>query len=343
MRLDTDRVGMRNLVSPLGVRAAMSRPPSGLPARRRIPSSALAAGVLVGLLAVACGSPAATPSPTSAGASASPPGSPTSSPSSQPSTTGTIDHKTGATDVILRVESGGGFVPIDFLATQAPTFTLFGDGVVVFQPKVDQVPPPDPDGIAKGVPWRTAKLDEDQIQELLEFALGAGGLGSARESYRDNGIADAPNTIFTVHAGGIDKTVTVNALSEEAQPGPDALARSGFWKLASRLGDFDEGGRVSTDVYSPAGFRGVLIEREAQPEVEPRTWPWTAIQLADFKPGPEDGSGPTTFPHRTLTTAEASELKLAGIEGGVQGIAIRGSDGKVYGLILRPLLPDETE
>lgn len=322
----------------------MSRRPFTLPARRRSPSSALAAGALVGLLTVACAGPAATPSPTSAGGSSPPPGSPTSSPSSpssQPSTTGAIEHKTGATDVVLRIESGGGFVPIDFLATQAPSFTLFGDGVVVFQPNVDQVPPPDPDGIAKGVPWRTAKLDEDQIQELLEFALGAGGLGSARETYVDNGIADAPNTIFTIHAGGIDKTVTVNALSEEAQPGPDALARGAFWKLASRLSDFDEGGRVPTDVYTPAGYRGVLIEREPQPGVEPRTWPWSSIQLSDFKPGPEDGSGPTTFPHRTLTPTEVSELQLDGIEGGVQGIAIKGSDGKVYGLVLRPLLPDD--
>ena len=167
------------------------------------------------------------------------------------------------------------------------------------------------------------------------------GIGSARDSYVDNGIADAPNTIFTIHAGGIDKTVTVNALSEESQPGPDALARSAFWKLASRLSDFDEGGRVPTDAYTPARYRGVLIEREAQPGVEPRTWPWSSIQLSDFKPGPEDGSGPTTFPHRTLTPTEVSELNLDAIEGGVQGIAIKGSDGKVYGLVLRPLLPDE--
>jgi hypothetical protein len=245
--------------------------------------------------------------------------------------------------VILRVESGGGFVPIDFLATQAPTFTLYGNGVVVFQPKVETFPQPDANGVTKGVPWRTAKLDEGQVQELLEFALGPGGLGTARETYVEGGIADAPSTIFTVHAGGIDKTVTVNALGEQPQAGPDALARTAFFKLASRLQDFDEGGRIATDVYTPDRFRGVLIERDAQPGVEPAAWPWADIPFAEFKEGPQDGSGPTTFPHRTLSAAEAGALKLDDIAGGVQGIALKAPNGKVYGLILRPLLAEETE
>jgi hypothetical protein len=87
----------------------------------------------------------------------------------------------------------------------------------------------------------------------------------------------------------------------------------------------------------------VLLEREAQPGVNPMAWPWASIPQSEFKPGPDDGSGPTTFPHRTLTASEAGGLELDGIEGGVQGIAIKGSDGKVYGLVLRPLLADETE
>lgn len=321
----------------------MSTPDPAMPAPRRAPRIAAAAATLA-LIVVACNSPASTPRASgSPGPSTPASGSAAPSPSAQPSTTGAIEHKTGAGDLILRVESGGGFVPIDFLATQAPTFSLYGNGVVVFQPKLEQFPQPDANGVVKGVPWRTATLDESQVQELLEFALGPGGLGAARETYIEGGIADAPNTIFTVHAGGIDKTVTINALSEEPRPGADALARAAFWKLAARLSDFDQGGRIATDVYSPDRFRGVLIEREAQPGVEPLAWPWPAIPFAEFKKGPDDGSGPTTFPHRTLSAAEAGALKLDGIEGGVQGIAVKGGDGKVYGLVLRPLLAEETE
>jgi hypothetical protein len=344
VRHGTEDWRARNRVAPDGVSAAMSIPTSPLPARRRTGRLAGLASALATVVVVACNSPSTPPSATSSpGSSAGPPSSASPGPSSAPSTTGAIEHETGATDVVLRIESGGGFVPIDFLATQAPTFTLFGNGVVVFQPRVDRSPEPDANGVVKGTPWRTATLDEGQIQELLEFALGPGGLGGARDSYIEGGIADAPNTIFTVHAGGIDKTVTINALSEEPRPGPDALARAAFWKLASRLQDFDQGGRVATDVYAPDRFRAVLIEREAQPGVGPLPWPWPDIAFADFKPGPQDGSGPTTFPHRTLSAAEAAVLKLDGIDGGVQGIALKAPDGKIYGLVLRPLLGDEKE
>jgi hypothetical protein len=306
----------------------MSTPTSAMPVTRRNPRRRLILAAALSLLAVACNSPTNPPPP-----SASP------SPSSQPSptasdvTTGAIDHKTGASDVVLRFEQGGGFVPIDFLATQAPGFTLFGDGVIVFQPKVAQFPQPDASGVTKGVPWRTAKLDEGQIQELLGFALG--------DAYLEGGIADAPSTIFTVHAGGVDKTVVVSALSEATQPGPDSAIRQAFLKLAARLQDFDEGGRIASDVYEPDRYRAVLIEREAQPGLVPLDWPWPPLKLADFPPGPADGSGPTTFPHRTMTLDEVAALKLDGIEGGVQGLTIKGPDGKLYSLVLRPLLADE--
>ena len=321
---------------------AMPTPAAAVPVTRRILGHRLIVATALSLVAVACNNPSPPPSPSaSPGASSSSSSQP--SPTASDVSTGAIDHKTGPTDVVLRIEQGGGFVPIDFLATQAPGFSLFGDGVVVFQPRVDQFPQPDANGVTKGVPWRTAKLDEGQIQELLEFALGAGGLGAARDTYLAGGIADAPNTIFTVHAGGIDKTVVVSALSESTQPGPDSAIRGAFLKLATRLQDFDEGGRIASDVYEPERYRGVLIEREAQPGLVPLDWPWPALKIADFPPGRPDGSGATTFPHRTMPLDEVGALKLDGIEGGVQGLTIKGTDGKLYGFVLRPLLADEKE
>jgi hypothetical protein len=81
------------------------------------------------------------------------------------------------------MEEGGGFVPIDFAASQAPAFTLYGDGRIVFQQLVETVPEPDANGVTKQIPWRTAQLDAGQIEEVLTFALGPGGLGTARDSY----------------------------------------------------------------------------------------------------------------------------------------------------------------
>ena len=105
------------------------------------------ATVTLALIAVACSSAgAASPPPTGS----APPASPTQS---------GIDHPTGATDVVLRMEEGGGFVPIDFAASQAPVFTLYGDGQIVFQPLVETFPEPDANGITKQIPWRTAQLE----------------------------------------------------------------------------------------------------------------------------------------------------------------------------------------
>jgi hypothetical protein len=77
------------------------------------------------LLATAACSPAAPSG--SPGPSAGPTTAPT------PTRVTGIEHPTGARDIVLRFEEGGGFVPIDFLATQAPSFTLYGDGTVVFR------------------------------------------------------------------------------------------------------------------------------------------------------------------------------------------------------------------
>ncbi len=296
-----------------------------------------ATALMVVLVVAACGGSAIGPSASLPTGSSGPP---TSSPSPSAVPVGAIDHKTGATDVILRYEQGGGFVPMEFSASQAPGFTLYGNGVIVFQQLLATFPEPDSRGIVHIHPWRTAKLDEGQVQELLGFALGAGGLGTARDSYVDNGIADAGNTIFTVRAGGLDKTVVVNALFEEQRPGPDSAARAAFYTVLQRLQDFDRGGTIPSDVYVPERYRGVILERERTEDVKPVDWPWPTIKVADFKPG-ADGSGGAAFPHRAMTADEIAALNIESTEGGLQGLVLKAPDGKLYTLILRPLLVEE--
>jgi hypothetical protein len=238
------------------------------------------------------------------------------------------------------MEQGGGFVPIDFLATQAPAFTLYGNGVIVFQRKVETFPEADASGVTHGTPWRTAKLDEGQIQELLEFATVQGALGTARDVYMGN-IADAPSTIFTLNAGGVSKVVTINGLSELTDPGPDAFARAAFLKLANRLNDFDRGGSIDSDIYQADAYRGVLIERDANGPA-PKAWPWPAIKLADFV-DPNAANGGIRLPHRTMSAEEVDALGIKDLVGGLQGVVLKAPDGRIYGLTLRPLLADEKE
>jgi hypothetical protein len=240
------------------------------------------------------------------------------------------------------MEEGGGFVPMEFVATQAPNFTLYGNGVVVFQQLQTEFPQPGADGITRHAAWRTAQLDAGQVEELLTFALGPGGLGAARENYAADNIADAPNTIFTIDGGGVKKTVTINALGMEVGGGPDDVARKAFQKLAQRLRDFDEGGKISTDVYIPTSYRALILEREPDPLVPVVAWPWPDLKPSDFVQPAKDGSG-LPFPHRTMSVEQVAALNLGDVPGGVQGPILMGPDGKIYSFILRPLLPSEKE
>jgi hypothetical protein len=277
------------------------------------------------------GSPAATGGPSTAPSPAA------SGPSATPGADA-IDHPTGATDVILRYEEGGGFINPSFLLAQIPTFTLYGDGTIVFRnPALE--PPPAESSIIKMNPARTAKLSEEQVQTLLKYALGEAGLGAARLKYENNMVADASTAIFTIDAGGVRKQVQVYALGIDVQGQADAAARTQFSKLAQRLSDFDNRGTIPTDPYVPTAYRGVLLENGGI-VVDPKPWPWKDLVPADFKID-ADPNG-IQFPHHVLTSAELDLLGVKSFEGGLQNVIVTGPGrGKSYALSVRPLLPDE--
>lgn len=292
----------------------------------RLPRRRTAAGfaILLATLAAACSAgPAASQPPGSAG--------PTVGPTAAPTIAG-IEHPTGARDIVLRVEASGGFAPIEWLATSAPSFTLYGDGTVVWRD--EQSPMPEPVGnVMRAIPFKTVHLEESQIQALLEEALGRGGLGAAVGPYVGMG-ADIPTTTFTVNAGstGKAKQVSVTGLSPDMHP-QNALIVDALARFAERLRAF--GSSVSGQPYIPAAYRGILIPVD-QPFGPVVDWPWTDITPDQFSMGENE-----FFLTRTMTPADVSTLGIQGAEGGLQGFTLQ-KGGKIYTFALRPLLPDET-
>jgi hypothetical protein len=268
---------------------------------------------------------------------------PSTSPSGEPSATPVsgIEHPTGATDVILRYEEAGGLVAPSFFVSQTPHFSLYGDGTVVFRNPAAE-PPPAVGSVFVMNPLRTAHLSEEQAQEVLALALGEGGLAAARPEYTNDMVADASTAVFTIDAGGIRKQVSVYALGidlPEEGAGADGPARAAFSKLAQRLADFDQGGTIPTEVYTPEAYRGTLLESPGAVAPDIREWPWPELTPADFTTG---GDQERPFPSRRMTPAEIEELGIDGYEGGFQGMLMTGPDGKTYGFSLRPLLPEES-
>jgi hypothetical protein len=281
----------------------------------------------------------------STGGSASPPssGAPSVEPSSAPSATPdpeALEHPTGATDIVLRYEEGGGFMMQSYAAAMVPHFTLYGDGTIVFRDPTIEIPPME-GSIGKFNPLRTAQVTEAQIQDLLRVALGEGGLAVARPEYRNDMISDASTAVFTIQAGGLTKTVSVYALGLDVDGLADAPARAAFAKLAESLTTIEKGGVISATNYEPTTYRGVLFDGNGVVDPGAVAWPWDDIAPADFAPD-ADPNG-LQFPHRTLTPDEVDALGVAGYEGGLQNVTLTANDGTVYTFTLRPLLPDETE
>jgi hypothetical protein len=287
---------------------------------------------VIAVVAAAC----TTAIPSASSSRATPSVPPVASPTA---TQSGLAHPTGADEIVLRFDEAGGFVPIEFIAAHVPLFTLYGDGTVVFV-KSGSGAGQGPDGVVTGAPLRTARLTEDQIQALLEIALDQGGLAVARAAYENPLVADAPTAVFEVHAGGAAKTVSVVALGMEGEPGPDSAIKAALARLGDRLRDFDQGGAFASAAYTPVAYRAVLLESGGAGGVAPRPWPWPTIPLADFV-FPADPNAMRQG-QRVMTPNEVAALAVNGAENGIQsGVFVTAPDGKVYSLVVRPLLPDE--
>ncbi len=290
--------------------------------------SALTFAAALGL--AACGGApglSATPDPTTATAS------------SEPTAGDAIAHPTGATEVVLRFDEVGGFVPMEWIAARLPIFTLYGDGRVVFV-QTTAGPPARDDGVIAGAPVRTAMLSEQQVQELLRYALTDGGLAIARTDYSNGLVADAPTSVFTINAEGDSKTVSAYALGIEGEPSTDTVVLERLSALADRLRDFDHGGSIASEPYLAESYRGVLIEQQGGAGGPVRDWPWKTIAPDDFSLPADPNALPSGT--RTLTPDEVDAIGVDGFENGItNGVWLQGPGGKVYSLVVRPLLPDE--
>lgn len=289
--------------------------------------------LLVALATTAC---SGAGSAGGADGSGSPTGSP-AGPAASP-TQGGIPHPTSADEIILRYDEAGGFVPLEFALSHVPYFTLYGDGTVVYvssEPVTWQ-----PNQPAVGQPIRTASLSEEQIQALLEFALGEGGLAIARERYDNPMIADAATAVFEINAADDTKTVSVMALGDGGEPGPDTAVKASLMALAQRLRNLDAGGTLGGRPYEADSYRGILVESPGVQGVVVSEWPWPDLAPADFTlPG-----DPNVLQQRTrvLTPEEAAATGVKGFENGIQGgVWYRGADDVLYSFVLRPLLPGE--
>jgi hypothetical protein len=301
------------------------------------PAAVLALGTALALAACALSGPSASPAgsaATSPGGSASAPTGATPTPASS-LPVDAIAHPAGPDDIVLRAETRGGFVMIDVVMARLPLFTLYGDGRSLVAPDDPNGVNPGGGGPIAGTPLREVRLSETDVQALLAFALTDGRLGVARDTYI-GGNFDLPSTVFEVHAGGVDKTVSVAGLSAGPASGRDAADLVAFAGLVDQLRTV----RTAAD-YLPSSFVAAIAETEAGgvgAGVE--TWPWRDLAPAEFaQPGDEDA---IPFPKHPLTAAQVAALGVDVGPGGLSGLHLAGPDGRTYVVAIRPALPEDS-
>lgn len=234
--------------------------------------SLLAATVAVPLIAVvaaACGDDSLEPAASS--------GDTTESGSSTPPPTG-IDHPNDPTAAVLRVAYEGGFMVAGSDITFPPTLVISGDGMV-YTPGATTLQFPGPMVLPIGV----RPITEAGIQRVLETARSAGLVSTPPEYPRNDMIADAPDTVVTIAAGGGVFVHRAYALGiEEAESDPGRAALQTFVRAVSDLAAVaGEGELGPEELLVPKAFRM-------------RATPVTSDELTSIDPQPTVVAWPTS-------------------------------------------------
>ena len=251
---------------------------------------------------------------------------------------GGIEHPTGPNELVLRMDIGGGFVPVEYALAQFPQWSLFGDGRLITEgPQIEIYPGPALPSL------QVQTLTDDGVQAILKAARESGLMGPDR-SHDYPCIADAPTTTFTVYADGARHVVSAYALGigEGACQGADTEARAKLVAFQATLTDLQSwlpAGSVSDQLpFEFDEMRVVVQPYSASPEpgLEQNPIDWPLEPLSAF--GLPD---PTFSDFRCGVVSGADFAKLLPDAQRANELTPWRSDGERYGLIFRPLLPDE--
>jgi hypothetical protein len=261
--------------------------------RRTLLISMLAAPVLAAVVA-ACGDNTQDP------AGASP--DPTAAPGSTPAVTdpgAAIQHPTGAADVVIEVGYQGGFVAPGTLFVEQPNVLVSGDGKL-YTPGITTMEYPGP----LVMPMSVRTISEAGIQRLLAAAGEAGLLAPPPDYSAEMTVADAPDTVVTIQAGGSMYEHRAYALGfgtdAQGNPAPESTparaALQGFVQLLTDLEAAAGADQLGPDgVFEPSEYR---LQAAATPEAD----------LAGMDPAPTIVDWPASTGLDLATAAQCARL-----------------------------------
>lgn len=234
-------------------------------------------------------------------------------------------HPTGADEVVLKLEVGGGLVPVEVAFGNVPALTIYGDGTVLEPGAVREIYPG-----PMVTPMFQRTISEEGLQAVLRAARDAGLLATppSYESPASQQIADAATTSLLLQAGGGRWEHSAYALSEATPTTPAREALAGF---VTKLGNLDQLAGAGT-LSAPQPFEPKAYRIHATPNPTPPQ---------DLKPTVLAWPEPSVDLSTASTCAIAAGAALPVIAQANQ-LTWFTQDGVTYSLAARPLLPGET-
>lgn len=196
----------------------------------------------------------------------------------------TIEHPTGADEVVVRSTDEGGFVPMGYSFINQPHVLITGDRRVI-EPGAMVAIFPGP----MIRPLFQRSITEEGLQTLLAVADESQMLQEPPEYATNSMIADAPTTVITLAAAGGSFTHRAYALGfdEESDPDRERLAEfsQALRDLPGTVGEANLG-EQQPYVGTLYRFMAVPVNMEdyasSEPSPEVRDWPADApVRLAD--------------------------------------------------------------
>jgi hypothetical protein len=258
-----------------------------------------------------------------------------------------IDHPTGADELVLRMESAGGFVMPEFLFGAVPSFSLYGDGTVIVPGAVPEIYP----GPALP-PLQARRLSEAGIQAILSAVAETGiFVADARFDGAQMMVADAADTVFTLNADDRSVEVSIYGLGAldpqhvpPGMPAREVAAHAALNKLANALFALDTQLDASAwiddawGVYQPTALRIAVRPADADP----------LDGTENFAPWPIEGEDPASFGQPGTMpetrcgalTGDDAAAWIAALSAGNQSTRFTANEHR-YAVTARPFLPDE--
>ncbi len=249
-----------------------------------------------------------------------------------------IAHPPGASEVVMQVTTGGGFVPIEYQVTLVPEFSLYGDGrVIVPGPQIEIYP-------RSALPnIQTTVVPEKSVQAMLTAARGAGLFDPAFD-YGQPSVADGPTTTIVINADSATNRSAIYALTVAGAGGLTEKQRQAREGVSNLIGDLTVVSPfVSGDiVWEPLAFSALAVYSSPMGD-DPVDAPaanrldWPLGDLSTLGEPVQNGG------LRKVVISGAELEKLRPLLGQATEITVWGSGGVDYRLLLRPLLPGEAD